>query len=264
MKLENKVALITGGSKGIGRSIAIEFAKEGAEVILAARSREPLEEVAQEVRQKGQRALPVVCDVSSSQAVQNLVDEVLGSYDRIDILVNNAGVSKRSKFLEYDDETWSEVIRVNLFSVYLCSRAFLPLMQNEGTGRIINIASVAGKVGVPFNSAYSASKHAVLGLTKSLAGELALSGHRKITVNAICPYFVDTNMFRGAEGYLAQMTKMSGVSENELMERILGLNLQQRILDAAEVASMALYLASDDARGVTGQAFNMCGGYIFH
>ena len=107
MKLENKVALITGGSKGIGKSIAIAFAEQGADVILAARSRELLEEVAQEVRQKGQRALPVVCDVSSSRAVRSLLDEVQKSYDRIDILVNNAGVSKRSKFLEYDDKTWS-------------------------------------------------------------------------------------------------------------------------------------------------------------
>ncbi len=264
MKLENKVALITGGSKGIGRSIAIAFAEQGADVVLAARSRELLEEVAEEVRQKGQRALPVVCDVSSSRAVNSLIEEVQRSYDRIDILVNNAGVSKRSKFLEYDDETWSEVIRINLFSVYLCTKAFLPMMQKADTGRIINIASAAGKAGVPFNSAYSASKHGVLGLTKSLASELAMTGYRQITVNAICPYFVDTNMFRGPQGYLAQMTKMSGVSEDELIEKILTSNLQQRILDADEVASMALYLASDDAGGITGQSFNICGGFIFH
>ena len=264
MKLENKVALITGGSKGIGQSIAIAFAEQGADVIITARSQELLEEVAEEVRKKGRRALPVVCDVSSSQAVQNLVDEVQNSHDRIDILVNNAGVSKRSKFLEYDDETWSEVIRINLFSVYLCTKAFLPMMQNESTGRIINIASAAGKTGVPFNSAYSASKHGVLGLTKSLASELAMTGDRHITVNAICPYFVDTNMFRGPQGYLAQMTKMSGVSEDELIEKILGSNLQGRILDADEVASMALYLASDDARGITGQSLNICGGFVFH
>ena len=138
------------------------------------------------------------------------------------------------------------------------------MMQKEDTGRIINIASAAGKTGVPFNSAYSASKHGVLGLTKSLASELAMTGYRQITVNAICPYFVDTNMFRGPQGYLAQMTKMSGVSEEKLIERILGSNLQGRILDADEVASMALYLASDDARGITGQSYNICGGFVFH
>jgi NAD(P)-dependent dehydrogenase (short-subunit alcohol dehydrogenase family) len=264
MKLKNKVALISGGSRGIGRSIAIAFAEEGADVILVARNQELLENVAEEVRQKGQRALPIPCDVSSSQAVQKLAAEVQESYDRLDILVNNAGISKRSKFLDYDDETWFEVIRINLFGVYLCTKAFLAMMQNEGLGRIINIASVAGKAPVPFNTAYGASKHGVLGLTKSLASELALSGYKKITVNAICPFFVDTDMFRGPQGYIAQMKKMSGQSEDELIKKIVGSNLQQRVLDSEEVASMALYLASDDARGVTGQAFNICGGRIFN
>jgi NAD(P)-dependent dehydrogenase (short-subunit alcohol dehydrogenase family) len=157
-----------------------------------------------------------------------------------------------------------EVIRINLFGVYLCTKAFLAMMQNAGSGRIINIASVAGKDPVPFNTAYGASKHGVLGLTKSLASELALTGYKQITVNAICPYFVDTDMFRGPQGYLAQMTKMSGQSKDELVEKIVGSNLQQRVLDSEEVASMALYLASDDAGGVTGQSLNMCGGRIFH
>jgi NAD(P)-dependent dehydrogenase (short-subunit alcohol dehydrogenase family) len=264
MKLKNKVALITGGSKGIGRSIAIAFAEEGADVILAARSQKLLEEVAGEIRQRGRRALPIVCDVSSSQAVQNMADEVRGTYDHIDILVNNAGVSKRSKFLDYDDATWFDVIRINLFGVYLCTKAFLKMMQTVGSGRIINISSVAGKAPVPFNTAYGASKHGVLGLTKSLASELALSGFPQITVNAICPFFVETEMFRGPQGYITQMTQMSGQSEDELIEKIIGSNLQKRVLDSEEVAAMALYLASDDARGVTGQAFNLCGGRIFH
>jgi NAD(P)-dependent dehydrogenase (short-subunit alcohol dehydrogenase family) len=264
MNLENKVALITGGSKGIGRSIAIAFAEEGADVILAARSQKLLEEVAEEIRQRGRRAMPIECDVSSSQAVQNMADEVRGSYDHIDILVNNAGISKRSKFLEQDDETWFEVIRINLFGVYLCTKKFLTMIQKAGSGRIINIASVAGKAPVPFNTAYGASKHGVLGLTKSLASELALSGYPQITVNAICPFFVETEMFRGPRGYIVQMTEMSGQSEDELIEKIVGRNLQKRVLDSEEVAAMALYLASDDARGVTGQAFNLCGGRIFH
>jgi NAD(P)-dependent dehydrogenase (short-subunit alcohol dehydrogenase family) len=198
------------------------------------------------------------------QQVQELATEVQKSFDRIDILVNNAGISKRSKFLDYDDETWFEVIRINLFGVYLCTKAFLPMMQKSGSGRIINIASVAGKDPVPFNTAYGASKHGVLGLTKSLASELALSGFKEITVNAICPFFVETDMFRGPQGYLAQMTEMTGQSEDKLVEGIVGLNLQQRVLEPDEVASMALYLASDDARGITGQSFNICGGRIFH
>jgi NAD(P)-dependent dehydrogenase (short-subunit alcohol dehydrogenase family) len=264
MKLKNKVALISGGSRGIGRSIALAFAEEGADVILVARNRKHLENVAAKIRETGKQALPISCDVSSVQQVQELATEVQKSFDHLDILVNNAGISKRSKFLDYDDETWFEVIRINLFGVYLCTKAFLPMIQKSEGGRIINIASVAGKEPVPFNTAYGASKHGVLGLTKSLASELALSGSKEITVNAICPFFVDTDMFRGPQGYLAQMTEMTGQSEDKLVERIVGLNLQQRVLEPDEVASMALYLASDDARGITGQAFNICGGRIFH
>jgi NAD(P)-dependent dehydrogenase (short-subunit alcohol dehydrogenase family) len=123
---------------------------------------------------------------------------------------------------------------------------------------------VAGKVPVPFNSAYSASKHGVLGLTKSIASEVALSGFPEITVNAICPFFVETDMFRGPEGYIAQMSKVANVSEKELIDRAVGRSLQQRLLEVDEIAAMAVYLASNDARGVTGQALNMCGGYVFH
>ena len=141
--------------------------------------------------------MAVSCDVSSNEEIQNLAEKVGHTFDRLDILVNNAGISKRSKFLDYDDDIWFEVIRVNLFGVYLCAKAFLPMIQQAGSGRIINVASVAGKAPVPFNTAYSASKHGVLGLTKSLASEIALSGFPEITVNAICPYFVETEMLSG-------------------------------------------------------------------
>jgi NAD(P)-dependent dehydrogenase (short-subunit alcohol dehydrogenase family) len=264
MKLKDKVALITGAGRGIGRSIALAFAEEGADVVLAARSRDQLEQVAEEVRGQDRHALAVACDVSSPEDVKKLKQDVQKTFNHLDILVNNAGISKRSKFLEYDDETWLEVIRVNLFGVYLCSKAFLPMMQQAGAGRIINMASTAGKSPVPFNTAYSASKHGVLGLTKSLASEVAVSGYPGITVNAICPFFVDTDMFRGPQGYLAQISKMAGISDKEVEQKVVGRSLQQRVLEPAEVAGMAVYLASDDARGVTGQAFNICGGRVFH
>ena len=264
MKLKDKVALITGAGRGIGRSIAIAFAAEGADVILAARSQDQLENVADEVRNQNRLALAVACDVSSPEAVTKLKRDVQKTFNHLDILVNNAGISRRSKFLEYDDEIWEQVIRVNLFGVYLCCKAFLPLMQQSGTGRIINMASTAGKSPVPFNTAYSASKHGVLGLTKSLASEVAVAGHPGITVNAICPFFVDTDMFRGPQGYLAQISKMAGVSEKEVEEKVVGRSLQQRVLEPEEVAAMAVYLASDDGRGITGQALNICGGRVFH
>jgi len=264
MKLKNKIALITGAGRGIGRSIALAFAEEGADVVLAARTRPQLEAVAEEVRRKDRQALVVSCDVASAPAVEKLQQDVEKTFDRLDILVNNAGISKRSKFLDYDDDTWFEVIRINLFGVYLCTRALLPMMQRSAAGRIINVASVAGKHPVPFNTAYSASKHGVLGLTKSLASEVALSGYPQITVNAICPFFVDTEMFRGPEGYIAQMSKMADNSENQIVDRIMSRSLQRRVLEPDEIAAMAVYLASDAARGVTGQALNICGGTIFH
>jgi NAD(P)-dependent dehydrogenase (short-subunit alcohol dehydrogenase family) len=264
MRLSKKIAVITGAGRGIGESIAHRFAEEGADLILTARTQQQLDRVADDIRAKNRTAAAMPCDVSSPAEVQKLAAEVKEKFGRVDILVNNAGISKRSKLLDYDDDTWLEVIRVNLFGVYLCSKAFFPLMQQEGKGRIINVASTAGKSPVPFNTAYSASKHGVLGFTKSLASEAAISGYPGITVNAVCPFFVDTDMFRGPGGYLAQMSKMAGLSEKEVQEKVVGRSLQQRVLEPDEVAAMVLYLASDDARGVTGQAFNICGGRVFH
>jgi NAD(P)-dependent dehydrogenase (short-subunit alcohol dehydrogenase family) len=264
MRLKNKISVITGAGRGIGRSIAFAFAEEGSNLVLVARSRDQLEHVAQELRNRDTKALPVTCDVSSAQEVQDLARVVQDEFGQIDILVNNAGISKRSKLLEYDDETWLEVIRINLFGTYLCIKAFLPMMQQSGQGRIINIASTAGKNPVPFNTAYSASKHAVLGLTKSVASEVALTGYPGITVNAICPFYVNTEMFSGPKGYVAKMAKMTGMSEEEVIDKAVSRNLQHRIVEPEEVASMAVYLASEEARGITGQALNICGGLIFH
>jgi len=264
MRLKNKISVITGAGRGIGRSIAFAFAEEGSNLVLVARSRDQLENIAQEIKEKGGKALPITCDVSSAQDVQDLARAVQDEFGQIDILVNNAGISKRSKLLEYDDETWLEVIRINLFGTYLCIKTFLPMMQQSGQGRIINIASTAGKNPVPFNTAYSASKHGVLGLTKSVASEVALTGYPGITVNAICPFYVNTEMFSGPQGYVVEMAKTSGMTEDEVIERAVSRNLQHRIIEPEEVASMAVYLASQEARGITGQALNICGGLIFH
>jgi 3-hydroxybutyrate dehydrogenase len=264
MRLRNKTALVTGASRGIGKSIASAFADEGASLVLVARSRDQLEHVAGEIRKKGGTALPLPCDVSSSQEVRNLAKAVQDECGRIDILVNNAGISRRSKLLEYDDETWLEVIRINLFSAYLCTKAFLPMMEQTGRGRIINIASAAGKTPVPFNSAYSASKHGLLGFTKSVASEVALTGYPEITVNAICPFYVNTEMFSGPQGYVAEMERISGMPKEEIIERVLSRNFQHRIIEPEEIAAMAVFLASEQARGITGQALNICGGVVFY
>jgi NAD(P)-dependent dehydrogenase (short-subunit alcohol dehydrogenase family) len=264
MRLRNKIAVITGAGRGIGRSVALAFAEEGADIVLTARTREQLEGVAREVESKGRRALPVPCDVSLQKEVQNLAKKVGEEFGRLDILVINAGISRRSRFLDYDDEAWLEVIRVNLFGAYLCTKAFLPLIQHTGEGRIIMMASTAGKSPVPFNTAYSASKHGLLGLVKSLASEVALTGYPRITVNAICPFFVNTEMFTGPEGYVAAIAKTTGMPEAEVIEKAVGRSLQQRVLEPEEIASLTVYLASDEARGITGQAINICGGRVFH
>jgi NAD(P)-dependent dehydrogenase (short-subunit alcohol dehydrogenase family) len=264
MKLKNKIAIITGASRGIGKSIAFAFAEEGVHLVLVARSPDQLELVAREIRKKGRTAIPIPCDVSSAQEVQNLRKAVQHEFARIDIVVNNAGISRRSRLLEYDDETWLEVIRVNLFGTYLCTKTFLPMMEQTGQGRIINIASTAGKNPVPFNTAYSASKHGVLGFTKSVASEVALTGYPGITVNAICPFYVNTDMFSGSQGYVAEMGKMSGIPEKEIIEKTVSWNLQHRIIEPEEVAAVAVFLASEEAKGITGQALNICGGLVFY
>ena len=264
MQLMNKISIVTGAGRGIGRCIALAFADEGAHLVLAARSRDQLENVATEIRRKGRKAIPVSCDVSSAREVQDLATVVRDEFGQVDILVNNAGISKRSGLLEYDDETWLEVIRINLFGTYLCTKAFLPMMEQTGEGRIINMASTAGKNPFPFNTSYSASKHGILGFTKSVASEVALTGYPGITVNAVCPFYINTEMFSGPEGYVAQITKMTGVPEEEAIRKITDRNLQHRIIEPDEVVSMVVFLATEQARGITGQALNICGGLIFH
>jgi NAD(P)-dependent dehydrogenase (short-subunit alcohol dehydrogenase family) len=264
MRLKEKIAVVTGASRGIGKSIAFAFSDEGARLVLVARSPSQLENVAGEIQNKGGTAMPVTCDVSSAEEVRKLARAIQDDYGRIDILVNNAGISRRSRLLEYDDETWLEVIRINLFGTYLCTKAFLPMMEQTGWGRIINIASAAGKNPVPFNTAYSASKHGILGFTKSVASEVALIGYPGITVNAICPYYVNTEMFSGSQGYVAEMGKIRGMSKGEIIETATSRNLQHRIIEPEEVAAMAVFLASEEARGITGQAMNICGGLLFH
>ncbi len=264
MKLQGKVSVITGAGRGIGRSIAQAFAREGSDVALVARSEAQLEEVAAEVSTLGRKAMAISCDVSSPEEVKRLQGKVREGFGRVDVLVNNAGISKRSRILDYEDDMWLKVLKVNLFGTYLCIKAFLPMLQNAGKGRIINVASTAGKNPVPFNTAYSASKHGVLGLTKSVAGEVALSGYPGITVNAICPFYVNTEMLSGPEGFINTMAAMSGISREEVLEKSVYRNFQKRALEPEEIASMALYLASEEARGITGQALNVCGGAVFH
>jgi len=257
MKLSNRIALITGGGRGIGRAIALAFAREGASVAVAARTAEQVEHVAQEIETKGIRALALVCDVSDRASVEKLFVDARAGFGRDpDILVNNAGMAESAPLLKTDDELWHRLLAVNLSGTFYCTRAALPAMLANGWGRIINVASIAGKTGAPYIAAYAASKHGVLGLTRSLALELASKG---ITANAICPGYVDTDMTtRGIEN----ITKKTGRPAEEALDAIKKMSPQNRLVTSDEVAAVALLLASEEGRGINGQAINVDGGTV--
>ena len=258
MKLQNRLALITGGGRGIGRAIALEFAREGADVVVAARTPQQVEVVAQEIGDAfATRALPFTCDVSDLASVEQLFAKVKNAFGRgPDILVNNAGIAESAPLLKTSDEHWRRHIEINLSGTFYCTRAGLGEMLERGWGRVINIASIAGKTGAPYIAAYAASKHGVLGLTRSVALEVATKG---VTVNAICPGYVDTEMTtRGVEN----ITSKTGRTAEQALESIKKMSPQNRLVDAEEVAALALLLASHEGRGITGQAINVDGGSV--
>jgi NAD(P)-dependent dehydrogenase (short-subunit alcohol dehydrogenase family) len=259
MKLANRLAFITGGGRGIGRAIAIAFAREGARISLAARTRSQIDSVAEEIRNLNGTATAFECDVALFGDVERAFELTAKEFGRApDILVNNAGIVETAPFLRTDEAMWQRHLAVNLTGTYHCTRAALTTMVAERWGRIINIASIAGKVGTPYISAYAASKHGVLGLTRSVALEVAALG---ITVNAICPGYVDTEMTtRGIENIVAR----TGVSDHEARTALEKMSPQNRLVTPEEVAALAVLLASEDGRGINGQAINVDGGTLLY
>jgi NAD(P)-dependent dehydrogenase (short-subunit alcohol dehydrogenase family) len=253
-KLEGRIALITGASRGIGRAIAQGFAAEGAAIAVTARSEAELQSLAAEVEQTGGRALVIPADLSDAGAPARVVGQVLDRFRTIDILVNNAGLGSSSQpmpVVDFDDAFWNLTVALNLTAPYLFTKAVLPVLLAKKWGRIITIASINGKIGSFHGAAYAASKHGVLGLTRSVALEVARDG---ITVNAICPGPVRTEMNDRRVEYDA---KRLGVSFAELESRLTPIG---RRLDPDEIVPMAILLASDESDAITGQAFNVCGG----
>jgi NAD(P)-dependent dehydrogenase (short-subunit alcohol dehydrogenase family) len=277
--LEGKVALVTGcgGERGFGRALARRFAAEGADLVLAdvapggtpsvagkpATGWGGLEAVAAEVRAAGRRALPRLADVRDAAQVRALVDAALAAFGRLDVLVNNAAAppgEDRVPVTELSEAAWDTVLDVNLKGTFLCARAAAAVMLRAGAGgRILNMASNAGKVGIPRLAAYCASKFGVIGFTQALALELAPAG---ITVNAICPGSADTDRLdylgRRAGGGFDEALRQAG-----LRERAAAIPLG-RVAAPADVAELAVFLASDAAGYVTGQAINLAGGAVMH
>src|SRR3954452_3096525 len=239
--LLNRVALVTGAGRGIGRAIALAYAKEGARVALTARTAGELDEVAAQIRKQGGTALALPADLSDRAAARQIVADVEAAIGSIEILVNNAGIGSSAKPLavvDYDDDFWDKTLAMNLTTPYLLSKAVLPGMLSRKWGRIINVASINGKIGGLHGAAYAASKHGLLGLTRSLAMEVAAQG---ITVNAICPGPVHTVMNDRRVEYDA---KRQGLAFKELEANLTPLG---RRLEPEEIAPLAVYLASDAA-----------------
>ena len=258
MKLKDKIVLITGGGRGIGRAVAFAFAREGASVAVVARTGTEVERVAAEIKDEcGVETMYATCDVSDAEDVARAFASVAATFGRgADILVNNAGIAESAPILKTSDEFWQRHLAINLNGTFYCTRGALPAMIERGWGRIINIASIAGKTGAPYIAAYAASKHGVLGLTRSVALEVALKG---VTVNAICPGYVDTDMTTRA---LQRIEAMTGHTVADALETIKRTSPQNRLVTPEEVAALALLLASEDGRGINGQAINVDGGSV--
>jgi NAD(P)-dependent dehydrogenase (short-subunit alcohol dehydrogenase family) len=254
--LTGKTVLVTGGGTGIGRSIALAYTSRKASVVVVGRNQSRLEGTAQACKQAGAELLPLRCDVTEKEEVEALKLEISERLGAVEILVNNAGTAPAANFLEMEDRLWRQVLDVNLNGTYRCCKVFLPDMIASGWGRIINIASTVARTAYPSTSAYATSKHAVLGLTRSLAVETARRG---ITVNAICPGYVDTELTRHNAELMAEK---SGKTVEDVLRLFASTSPQKRLITPEEVAFVAVSLSSELARGITGQGIQVDGGTI--
>lgn len=256
MRLDGRTAVVTGGGRGIGAAIAEALAQAGASVVVAARSTAKLNEVEQALRDAGHKAWAVACDVGDPESVRHMAAAAKTCLGHVDILVNNAGVAHSAPVKKIELDDWNHLFRVNVTGTLLCSQAFVEDMVQRGWGRVINIASVAGLSGAKYVAAYSATKHAVIGFTRSLAAEVA---HAGVTVNAVCPGYVDTDMTRAS---IAQIMRTTGLPKEAALEAILALSPQHRLLQPEEVAHAVTALCDAEARGINGQAIVIDGGAL--
>jgi NAD(P)-dependent dehydrogenase (short-subunit alcohol dehydrogenase family) len=249
--LAGHVAVVTGGGRGIGKAIAARLVRDGARVAIAGRDAGVLERAKQELG-----ALAVPCDVSREDEVARLAERVRAELGDPAIVVNNAGITHSSPFVDETAAALDQIMATNVRGTFLVTRSFLPAMLATRRGRIVCIASVAAKIGFKYTAAYSASKHAVLGLVRSLALEVATHG---VTVNAVCPGWVESDMLFAATRNISAKT---GRSENDARAALAAMSPQERVVDPEEVAAVVSFLCGEEAHGVTGQAWNVDGGTV--
>ena len=258
MELDGQAAIVTGGGRGIGRAIALELAGMGANVVVAEMNEANGERVAEEVRALGKRAVAVRTDVTNRGDLLTLAQRTMDEFGRIDVLVNNAGIYRAQPALEIDDRHWDSVMDINAKAVFFASQAVLPHMVAAKRGSIINLASMAGKLGSTTSPVYAASKSAVIGLTRSLALTFAADG---IRANCVCPGFVQTDMWTEVE---RGVSTVLGTTVEEINRQRLAQIPLKRWETADDVARVVGFLASEKSAYITGEAINVSGGLVMH
>jgi len=243
--LEGKLALITGGARGIGREIAMLFAKQGANIAICDVNMEEAEKTSKEIESLGRQSLAFKVDVTSSNQVQEMVDKILDKFNKIDILINNAGITKDNLLLRMSEEEWDKVIAVNLKGTFICTKLVSKVMLKQRFGKIVNLASIIGITGNAGQANYAASKAGIIGLTKSVAKELA---SRSICVNAIAPGFIKTDM--------------TAKLPEDVQKKMLAVIPLARFGEAKDVADLALFLSSESSSYITGQVIQVDGGMV--
>ncbi len=256
MMLAGRSAVVTGGGRGIGAAVARALAEAGAAVMVAARTAAEVEAVAAELSAAGHRAFAAVCDVTDPESVAALARQAGDRLGAVDVLVNNAGVAPSAPLRSITLESWNRTFAVNTTGTFLCTQAFVPGMVERGWGRVVNVASIAARAGASYIATYAASKHGVLGFTRSIAAELAPSG---VTINAVCPGYVDTGM---TEESVERIVAKTGITREKAAAAILATSPQRRLLEPAEVAYLVVSLCHPLAKGVNGQALVVDGGSI--
>ncbi|WP_010647527.1 3-hydroxybutyrate dehydrogenase [Oceanobacillus massiliensis] len=254
--IDKKVVFITGAASGIGYELGVAFARGGGKVVLSDINEAKVKASAEKLRGEGFECVALKCDVTQEEELKHALDYTVEAFGRLDVLINNAGLQHVASLEDFPTEKYEFMLKVMLVAPFMATKHVFPIMKKQGFGRVINMASINGLIGFSGKAAYNSAKHGVIGLTKVAALEGAADG---ITVNAICPGYVDTPLVRGQ---FEDLAKNRNVPLESVLEEVLyPLVPQKRLLDVQEIADYAMFLASDKAKGVTGQAVVLDGGY---